>query len=295
MNLAQKAFFTLLAFGSIALAVAWIRAARLGPDSNRPTVGAMAVGGITSFLDTLGVGSFAPTTALFKVFHIVDDELIPGTLNVGLAAPTIIAAAIFVRSIEIDPSLLAATISSAVLGAWLGAGVVSRLPRRSIQFGMGVALLIAVAFFIAVTLGVLPGGGDALSLDGWRFSVAVAACFVFGGLMTLGLGLYAPCMIVLALLGMQPIAAFPIMMGSCALLQCVAGIKFLRTRRMDFSASLSTTLAGVCGVAIAAGIVKALPLAALRILVIVVATYGAVAMLHSATRQRIGTTASETA
>jgi uncharacterized membrane protein YfcA len=285
MNLAQIGFFVALGTITVVFALAWVRAARRGPESNRPTLGAAAVGALTSFLDTLGIGSFAPTTALFKLFHIVDDELIPGTLNVGLAASGIAEATIFVKSIEIDPALLAATITSAVLGAWLGAGIVSRLPRRAIQIGMGVALLIAATVFTAVTLGALPGGGDTLALGGWRFAVAVGANFVLGALMTLGIGLYAPCMILLALLGMRPIAAFPIMMGSCALLQPVAGIRFLATRRMDFSTSLSMTLAGLFGVAIAAFIVKELSLGALRILVIVVVTYAAIAMLRSAARR----------
>lgn len=95
-------------------------------------------------------------------------------------------------------------------------------------------------------------------------------------------------MIVLALLGiMRPIAAFPVMMGSCALLQSVAGIPFLKTRRVDFSASLSTIIAGLGGVAIAAFLVKELSLGAQRILVIIVVAYAAVAMLRSATRRKM--------
>jgi uncharacterized membrane protein YfcA len=284
MNPAQIGFFAALAAISILFAATWVRAARRGADSNRPTLGGMAVGALTCFLDTLGIGSFAPTTALFKLFHMVPDELIPGTLNVGLAAAGIAEAIIFVKAIEIDPWLLAATITSAVVGAWLGAGVVSHLPRRAIQIGMGVALLIAATVFTAVTLGALPGGGDALTLGGWQFGLAVAACFVLGALMTLGIGFYAPCMIMLALMGMRPIAAFPIMMGSCALLQPVAGIRFLTTRRMDFATSLSMTVSGLVGVAIAAFIVKELSLGALRVLVIAVVTYAAVAMLRSAVR-----------
>lgn len=291
MNAAQIGFFVALLVISVAFTATWVRAALRGPESNRPTVGAMGVGALTSFLDTLGIGSFAPTTALFKLFRMVDDELIPGTLNVGLTASGVAEATIFVKSIVIDPALLAATITSAVLGAWLGAGIVSRLPRRAIQIGMGVALLIAACVFIAMTRNALPGGGDALSLGGWKFVVATAACFVLGALMTLGIGLYAPCMILLALLGMQPIAAFPIMMGACALLQPVAGIRFLTTRRMDFSASLSMTLAGLIGVGVAAFIVKSLPLEYLRYVVIVVVAYAAFAMLWSARRPRAATAA----
>ena len=287
MNPAQIGFFTALAAITIVLAGAWVKAARLGPEPNRPTAGAAAVGCLTSFLDTLGIGSFAPTTALFKLFRMVPDELIPGTLNVGLAASGVAEATIFVKSIEIDPALLAATITSAVLGAWLGAGVVSGLPRRAIQIGMGIALLIAASVFTAVTLHLLPGGGDALMLGGWRFALAVGGCFVLGALMTLGIGFYAPCMIMLALMGMRPIAAFPIMMGSCALLQPTAGIRFLKTRRMAFSTSLSLTLGGLVGVAIAAPLVVRLSqyLDVLRWLVIFVVTYAAFAMLRSAVRE----------
>jgi len=284
MNFAQLMFFGALTVITTVFAVYWVIAARRGPDSNRPTFAAAAVGALTSFLDTLGIGSFAPTTALFKLFHLVKDELIPGTLNVGLAASGVAESTLFVKSIVIEPTLLAATLASSVLGAWLGAGVVSQLPRRAIQIGMGVALLIAASVFMAVALHKLPGGGEALALHGWRFAVAVGVCFVLGALMTLGIGLYAPCMITLALLGMAPIAAFPIMMGCCALLQPVAGIRFLKTRRMDFSASLSMTLAGLFGVAIAYFIVKSLPLEALRWLVIGVVSYAAVAMLVSARR-----------
>jgi uncharacterized membrane protein YfcA len=285
MNLAQIGFFTALACVSILFAATWIRAARWGPDSSRPTAGALTVGAVTSFFDALGIGCYAPTTALFKLFHMVKDELIPGTLNVGLAATSIIEAMIFVRSIEIAPMLLASTISSAVLGAWLGAGVVSRLPRRAIQIGMGVALLVAAAVFTAVIVGALPGGGDALTPSGWRFGLAVATCFVLGALMTLGIGFFAPCMILLALMGMRPIAAFPIMMGACALIQPVAGMRFLATRRLNFATALSLTLAGVVSVSIAAFIVKELSLGVMRVLVIVVVGYAAFAMLRSATRR----------
>jgi uncharacterized membrane protein YfcA len=284
MNAAQFGFFAALALSAIVFGFTWVRAARLGPDSNRPTLGAMAVGALTSFLDTLGIGSFAPTTALFKLFRMVRDELIPGTLNVGLATTGIAEATIFVKSIEIDPTLLAATIGSAVLGAWLGAGVVSRLPRRAIQIGMGVALLIAACVFIGYVWNLMPGGGDAMTLGGWKLALAVAVCFVLGALMTLGIGLYAPCMILLALLGMAPIAAFPIMMGACALLQPVAGIRFLKTRRLDFSASISMTLTGLIGVGIAAYIVKSLPMDKLRLIIIGVVLYAAIAMLWSARR-----------
>jgi uncharacterized membrane protein YfcA len=149
---------------------------------------------------------------------------------------------------------------------------------------MGIALLIAGTVFTAINLGALPGGGTAMTLVGWKFVLAVAINFVLGALMSAGIGLYAPCMITLALLGMHPIAAFPIMMGACALLQPVASLRFFQTGAFAWGPSLGLAFGGVIGVLVAAYIVKALPLIALRWLVIVVIAYAAFAMLRSAAR-----------
>jgi len=162
--------------------------------------------------------------------------------------------------------------------------VVARLPRRSIQVTMGVALLIAGTVFAAVNLGMLPGGGIAMGLVGWKFGLAVGVNFILGALMSAGIGMYAPCMITLALLGMHPLAAFPIMMGCCALLQPVASLRFFQTGAFSWGTSFGLALGGVPGVLIAAYVVKSLPLIALRWLVIVVIAYAAGAMLRSAMR-----------
>jgi uncharacterized membrane protein YfcA len=175
-------------------------------------------------------------------------------------------------------------VGSAAVGAWLGAGVVARLPRRAIQITMGVALLIAGIAFAAKNLGAFPEYGTAMSLAGWKFGLAVSINFVLGALMSAGIGLYAPCMVTLALLGMHPLAAFPIMMGACALLQPVASLRFFQSARFAWGPSLGLAFGGVFGVLIAAYIVKSLPLFWLRWMVILVVTYTAFAMLRSAAR-----------
>jgi uncharacterized membrane protein YfcA len=243
-------------------------------------------GFITNFFDTLGVGSFAPTTSLYKLLRLVPDERIPGTLNAGHALPTVAQALIFIAAVTVDPLTLIAMIAAAVLGAWLGSGVVARLPQRGIQLGMGAALLAAAILFVFSIAGWIPAGGDALELRGPLFVVAVACNFVLGALMTLGVGLYAPCLILVSLLGMNPIAAFPIMMGSCAFLMPVAGLRFIIAQRYDARAAAGLALGGIPGVLIAAFIVKQLPLLWLRWLVVIVVLYAAVAMLRAAKAAR---------
>jgi len=160
------------------------------------------------------------------------------------------------------------------------------MPRRAIQTVMGIALLIGGCIFAATNLGLLPPGGTALALHGWRFGVAVGGNFVFGALMSVGIGLYAPCMIMLFLLGLHPLAAFPIMMGSCGLLQPLAGIRFLRTGRFAWGASLGLTYGDVVGVLIAAFVVKSLPLSGLRWLVVCAVVYASVSMLRAVWKGR---------
>jgi uncharacterized membrane protein YfcA len=271
MNAAQLAFLISVGLAGAAFVLGAVRAARRSTTLRWPTPVELLIGFVTDFFDTLGIGSFAPTTAIYKLRRIVPDELIPGTLNVGHAPSAVTEALIFVTAVVVDPLLLITAIGSAAAGAWLGAGVVAHLPRRAIQVIMGIALLIAGSVFACMNLGALPGGGTAMTLGGWKFGLAVGINFVLGALMSVGIGLYAPCMVTLALLGMHPLAAFPIMMGSCALLQPVASLRFFQS-------------GGVIGVLIAAYVVKSLPLIALRWLVIAVIAYAAFAMLRSAAR-----------
>jgi uncharacterized membrane protein YfcA len=198
----------------------------------------------------------------------------------------LVEALIFIAAVAVDITTLLGMIVASVLGAWLGAGIVGRLSRRRVQLGMGIALLLAATLFLAANLHWMPQGGDAIGLTDGRLLLAIGVNFVLGALMTLGIGLYAPCLILVSVLGMNPLAAFPIMMGSCALLMPVAGLRFIRAARYDVAAAVGLALGGIPGVLIAALIVKSLPIIWLRWLVLVVVVYAAVMMLTSAHRDR---------
>jgi len=253
-----------------------------GEDSPRPTPLELAIGFVTNFFDTLGIGSFASTTAIFKLKGLVRDERIPGTLNVGHTLPTLVQALIYIAIVNVDVWTLTLMIAAAVLGSWLGAGVVSGWPRRNIQIGMGCALLVAATLFLLQIYDVAPGGGDALALAGPRLAIGLGVNFFLGALMELGVGLYGPCLILVSLLGMNPQAAFPIMMGSCAFLMPIGSLKFIRRGRFSLRATLGLGLGGVPAVLIAALIVKSMELQYLRWLVVVVVLYAALSMLRSA-------------
>jgi uncharacterized membrane protein YfcA len=279
---------TALALLALAFIALWWRTARQTPARRSwpPTWRELGVGAITDFLDTLGVGSFATTTSLYKLGRIVPDEEIPGTMNIGHAVPTFAEAFIFIAVVEVEIRTLAALLAASMVGAWFGAGAVASWPRRKIQRGMGLLLLVAAGIMVVRQLGAVPEGGATLGLEGARLAIGVAGNLLLGALMTLGIGLFAPCMIMVALLGMNQATAFPIMMGSCAFLMPAGSVRFLRQGRYNPRAALGLTLGGLPAVLAAAFIVKSLPLHWVKWLVVAVVIYTATAMLRSAAKGR---------
>ncbi|MEO8294560.1 MAG: sulfite exporter TauE/SafE family protein [Gemmatimonadota bacterium] len=272
-------------FYLVALAKGVMRTRHAGStsaDAATPSVGTTATGFVANFFDTLGVGSFATTTAIFRQWRMVRDEFIPGTLNAGHTFPTIVQAFIFTRLVPVDSTTLILMIVAAVAGAWLGAGIVARWPRRAIQIGMGIALLAAAGLMLLAQFKLIPAGGTAHGLTGTLLWAGVAGNFILGTLMTLGIGLYGPCLILVSLLGMDPIAAFPIMMGSCAFLMPVASARFIKADKYHPGATIGLMLGGIPAVLIAAYIVKSLPLTVIRYLVVVVVVYTSVSLLRAA-------------
>jgi uncharacterized membrane protein YfcA len=250
-----------------------------------PSVFQTLIGFTTAFFDTLGIGSFATTTAVFKLRNMVPVKEIPGTLNVGHTLSTIAQAYIYTQIVKVDSVTLLLMILGAMAGSWLAVGVVVHWPRRRIQIGMGIALLGAAVVMLVSQLNAGPGGGDAFALTGARLFAGVAGNFVLGALMMLGIGLYAPCMILISLLGMNPTAAFPIMMGSCAFLMPFSSVRFIQAKTYNVRASIGLALGGLPAAIIAAKLVESLPLYAVKWLVVIVVIYTAVNMLLTARRE----------
>lgn len=294
LKLGLQGLFIVLALGFLAVLWRSVQQFRRSEPAGtlRPTPYHLLVGAISDFFDTLGIGSFATTTSLYRFRRTVPDELIPGTMNVGHTLPTIAQALIFIQLVPVDATTLLSLIAAAGLGAWFGTGQVARLPRRQIQVGMGSALLIAALIMLLSQLGYLPAGGEANALTGGKLAIGIAGNFLLGMLMPLGVGLYAPCMILVSLLGMNPLAAFPIMMGSCAVLMPISSARFCAAGKYDVPAALGLIAAGMPAVLLAAFLVKSLPLALLRWLVVILVIYVAISLLRNAyrdwARQRLG-------
>ena len=253
--------------------------------SDKPWPGLLGTGFSTNFFDTLGIGSFAQQTALFKFFHLVDDRIIPGTMNVGNTIPTVTQAFIFMTAVKVEPLTLVSMSLAAPIGAVLGAGMVARMSRPKIQLGMGIGLLAVALIILAGLLKLMPLGGEAIGLTGWKLACVIIMSFIFGALQTIGIGFYAPCMAMVYALGMHPLTAFPIMMTATAMLMAAGSTRFVKENAYDRKAATALTIAGVVGVFLAAFVVKSLPLTVLKWMVCGIVFYTSVWMFMSARRK----------
>ncbi|MFM5432241.1 TSUP family transporter [Aeromonas veronii] len=231
------------------------------------------IGGVANFLDTLGVGSFAVKTACYKQFKLIDDRVLPGTLNGQCVLPTVTQSLIFVGAVAVEPLTLISMMMVAAAGAAWGARHVASFDRQTIRLVMAISLLVVAGLIFAGLLGLFPVGGDAMGLSGYKLAIALLGNFIFGVLMNVGIGLFAPCMTLVYLLGMNPLAAFPIMMGSTAVLSVFSAGTFIRKGAFDAKAVLAVAIFGPIGVVLAAMLVKSMDMEMLKWLVAFIVIY----------------------
>lgn len=240
------------------------------------------VGFVANFFDTLGIGSFATSSAMYKIRGSVDDLNVPGTLNVGDAFPVLAEAFLFFGLVTVEPLTLISMLIAATLGSALGANVVTKWNRTTVRYAMGIGLFILGIIMACKTAGVGPFGitGTATGLHGSKLVIGIVCNFVLGALMNVGVGLYAPCMALVALLGMNVQAAFPIMMGSCAFLMAFGNTPvFVKQNRYDMVGVLTNGVFGCLGVFVAYKFVSSLPIDILTKLVVIIVIITAILFL----------------
>jgi len=278
----------LLGLGMLSYLFALMRAAlaqRVGPNAE-----ALALGTVVNFFDTLGIGSFAPTAAWFKFRRMVPDRLIPPTMVVGLTPPVMVESIIFLilLGVYVDPVLLLSCAIATMLGGLVGAPLVARARAWVVQLTVAAGLVLAAAAYAMTNLHLFPGGGTATGLPLAQTMVAAAASFGFGILANFGVGNYAPTLVMLSLMGMDPRLCFPIMATGGSLMGAGASVRHFKIGEVDLRIVLGLTLGGIPAVIVAAFIVKEMPLEMLRWLVLVVVLYAAIVMFKAALAGRRG-------
>jgi uncharacterized membrane protein YfcA len=273
-----------LGLGILLYGYALIRAALA--ERATPTPEALALGAIVSFFDTLGIGCFAPTTAWLRFRRMVPDRLIPPTLLVGLTAQAMVQSIIYMSIVEVDWVLLVGCIIANVLGGLLGAPLVVKARVWIVQLVVAVGLVLAAGAYAMTNLDLIPAGGTATGVSPLLTVVAIVVNFVLGVLMNFGVGNYAPMMVMFGLMGMNPRSSFPVMATGASLMGVGASVKHIQIGQVDLRICLGLAIGGIPAVLVAAFIVKEMPVALLRWMVIAVVLYTAVVLFMAAMKGR---------
>jgi uncharacterized membrane protein YfcA len=184
--------------------------------------------------------------------------------------------------VKVDPVLLFGSAIAVLMGGLVGAPLVARARVWIVQTTVAVGLLFAAVAYAMSNLQLFPGGGTASGLPMALTIVAIVASFGVGILLNFGVGNYAPTLVMLSLMGMDPRLCFPIMAGGAALMGAGAGVRHIQIGQIDLKVVMGLAIGGIPGVLIAAYLVVTMPLGILRWLVIVVVLYAAAVMARAA-------------
>ncbi|TCD46698.1 sulfite exporter TauE/SafE family protein [Streptococcus sp. X16XC17] len=242
------------------------------------------IGYVTDLLDTLGIGTFATTTSLFKVTGLVkDDRQIPATMTTAHVIPVLVEALLFITIVEIDVMTLVAMAFSSFSGALVGARLTKNWNTKQVQRILG-TLLVLAAIVMVYRMLANPGEGNSETVRGlhgiWLL-VGMVFDFIIGALMTMGLGNYAPELIFFSLMGINPSVALPVMMLDAAMILVASSREFIRSDRVHWPGVLGIMAGGVLGVLTAALFLTSLDVNHLKILVVFIVLFTGFMMLRS--------------
>lgn len=248
----------------------------------------MLIGFVTDFGDTLGIGSFATTTAAFRATHYIDDDRqLPGTLNAMHAIPVMVEALFFITAVKVELSTLLPMTTAAVVGAYVGTHVTKNWHAPTVQRVMSAALFIAVVIMI-VRMITNPGADNALTvhgLHGWWLVLGIVFNLGVGILMTMGLGNYAPELIFFSLMGVNPAIAFPVMMLDAALIMPTTAWNVIKMDRISWRGFAGVMIGGILGVIVAAKFFTSMDVQLLKLLIIVVSLWTAFGLFRDSFKQ----------
>jgi len=234
---------------------------------------------IIFFLSSIGVSDFAVSTVFYRKAKLITDKLLPGTLNTQCVIPVAAMALTFISTIKVDTLTLSICIISQVIGAYFGSRFISKLSLKSIRKLIGTGLIIATTFIIASKLSLIPSGGTAFALSPIKLAIAAMLLSIFGALNNMGIGSYAPTMVTVYALGMDPVAAFPIIMGASTFSIPIGSIQFIKRKEYSRKITLFAATFGLLGVLVGVCFIRKLDISMLQWLIAAILLYSGTSML----------------
>lgn len=232
-------------------------------------------GFLANVADTVGIGSFAVLIACNRNWNLIDDKRLLGSMNGHSVLPAMIQSLLFLQIVDIDMLTLLTLIGASCLGGFTGGFFVSMFSKQTLRLVMcggfcGIALLLLLN-----QLGFAPLSGEALALEGTQLVVGAVAMYFAGMLPSIGVGLYVPIQMILFLLGLSPLTAFPIMTTAGCIVQASTAYAFIVKKEIALAETIFLTIAGIFGVFLAVPMIAYVSSSSLRWLLLAIIVYNA--------------------
>lgn len=238
------------------------------------------------FFSSFGISDFAVSTIFYRKMKLLTDKVLPGTLNTQCVIPVAVMALAFISVIQVDIVTLVICIIAQMLGAYFGPRFVVKLSLRSMRIFIGMGLIIATVFILMGKFNLIPSGGTDTALSHTNLVIAALSLFVFGALNNIGIGSYAPTMVTIYALGMNPAVAFPIMMGACTFSVPVGSMEFIKYGQYSRKITLFAATFGVAGVLTGVYMINQLDVSMLQWVVAAILFYSGTNMLMNEFKQQ---------
>ncbi len=233
------------------------------------------------FFGTFGIPDFAISSSVFLKTGWVREEDLPGTLNTESVIPVAVMAICYISFVDVAILTLIVPIAAQILGAWVSPQFVMKLDRKKVRICVMFGLFTASLMLLLSLLGIAPNAGNLFELHGWRLVLCGVIGFLGGVLNNLGIGSFSVMLAFLYCLGLSNLAAYPIMMGACAMSVPLGSTQFIRAGRYSRKITLFSSVFGSAGVMLAICLVKSLNAVVLKWVVLGICLYTAISLLLS--------------
>lgn len=231
------------------------------------------------FLAPFGISDYALSTAIYTKTGWVELKKLPGTLGLQTVAPLLVMSTAFLGTIAVEPLTLIPFFLFQAIGSYVGPYLTQRISVKALRYIISFGLFISGVFVLLGQLNMLDFSHTAMGLHGWRLLVCWIASFFLGVVKTLGIATYPLTMGLVFLLGLNPLAAYPMMTGASAIGIPIVCRQFIRLNAYDRPMAFSGQTAGLLGALAGVYCMRRVNVAFLQWVILLVIFYAALDLL----------------
>ena len=145
-----------------------------------------------------------------------DNKTYNGSLVVQAALPTAVQSILFLGLVQVDTLMLVVSCVSIAIGGIISGYLINRVSRQGILYVMLITFMISAALLVLNKFHLLNIGGELTYVRGDKLIILAVVMLLAGMLPAFGVGYYSIVLVIIFMLGISPIVAYPIMTTASA-------------------------------------------------------------------------------